>query len=79
MQRCGPCEDDSSGSAGKATGGKGKGWKNKDGKIKSRKIGGSRLIESGQLDQVVEGDSFYWIARFAPGAEASGDYEDFES
>jgi hypothetical protein len=37
------------------------------------------LIECWQLDQVVVGDSFYGIAGFAPGAEASGDYENFES
>jgi hypothetical protein len=39
----------------------------------------SRLIESGQLDQVVVGDALYWVAGFAPGTKATGDDEDFES
>jgi hypothetical protein len=37
------------------------------------------LTEGGELDQVVVGDSLYWISGFAPGAQASGDYEYFES
>ena len=35
--------------------------------------------ESGQLDQVIEGDSLQGVAGFAPGGQAAGDYEDFES
>jgi len=54
--------------------------------VSEREIGGvgdrpydSLLIEGGQLDQVVVGDALYGVAGFAPGAEAAGDYEDFES
>jgi hypothetical protein len=37
------------------------------------------LIESRQLDQVILGDAFYGVAGFAPGAQAAGDDEHFES
>jgi len=77
MQRRVPCGHDSAGAAGKATGGKNRGRKCKGGKSKDRIRGW--LIESWELDQVVVGDAFYGIAGFAPGAEAAGDYEYFES
>jgi hypothetical protein len=37
------------------------------------------LIEGGQFDQVVVGDSFHGLSGLAPGAETAGDYVHFES
>ena len=37
------------------------------------------LVEGGEFYQVIVGDAFDWLAGFAPGAEASGYYEHFES
>jgi hypothetical protein len=37
------------------------------------------LAEGWQLDQVVVGNLFHRVPGFAPGTQATGDYEDFES
>jgi len=37
------------------------------------------LVEGGKLDEVVVWNSFQRLSSFAPGAETTGDYVDFES
>jgi hypothetical protein len=37
------------------------------------------LVESWQFNQVVARNPFHGLTRLAPGAEAAGDNEDFES
>jgi hypothetical protein len=38
-----------------------------------------KLIEGGQFDQVVVGNSFHGLSGLAPGAETTSDYVHFES
>jgi hypothetical protein len=39
----------------------------------------SALAEGGQFDEVVVRNAFHWISGFAPGTQATGDNEYFES
>jgi hypothetical protein len=54
-------------------------WKIVRNSYQTNLIGNVLLVESRQLDQVILRNPLYGVAGFAPGAQAAGDHEHFES